>query len=141
MFVDVAQTYTMLMGIILFVNVAVLIVAFASWDTLIGSINTNNDDVNKFQDDLKGRKRVYQIVQSAIVLIEFCCLWFALLFRKKDGNEILSDDGYAEFEKSASRELGMPDPAEWDPQEEDKVMTTSQKHRQSIREKYGLIQD
>lgn len=128
------------MGIIFFVNAAILIVAFASWKTLVGSLDTDNGDVDKFADDLEGHKHIYQIMQSAIVVIEFCCLWFALLFRKKEGKEVLNDEGYAEFEKSASRDYAMPDPGHWDPQQEDEVMTTSQQKRKAMREKYGLIQ-
>ena len=61
------------------------------------------------------------------------------MFRKNDG-DILNDDGYAEFEKSTSQDLTLP--IEYhNEEEEDKVMTTSQKTRERMREKYGITKN
>ena len=120
-------------------GVTILIVSFASYETLIGAVDSNNSDIKEVQDDLKKRKHVFQILQSVIVLIELICVWFALMFRKNDGD--ILNDGYEEFEQSKALSndltLGSQGTSPFHDDDE-KVMTASQKKRQSMREKYGL---
>eukprot|EP00483_Globobulimina_turgida_P012897 UN12921 len=133
-------TYSIFMGMLFFINIAILVVAFADYDTFVGSLDSNNSDMNGIKNDIKKGKRGYQILQCVIVLIEFICVWFSLMMRKHDGD--ILNDGYEEFDESASRDLTLGDdePINYHNEEDDKVLTTSQKKRQALREKYGLDQ-
>lgn len=137
-------TYSIFMGLSFFTNVTILIVSFASYETLIGAVDSKNADIKEVQDDLKKRKHIFEILQCVIVVVEFICVWFALMFRKNDGD--ILNDGYEEFDQSKglSNDLtlgskgdddGTPPPFRDD---EEKVMTASQKKRAALREKYGI---
>ena len=132
-------TYSIFMGILFFTNVTILIVSFASYETLIGAVDSKNSDIKEVQDDLKKRKHVFQILQGVIVLIEFICVWFSLMFRKNNGD--ILNDGYEEFEQSKGLSADLTLSQGTSPpfhDDDEKVMTASQKKRQAMREKYGL---
>ena len=133
-------TYTIFMGILFFTNVTILVISFADYNTFIGAVGSNNSDIKEVQDDLKRGKHVFEILQCVVVLVEFICVWFSLMFRKNEG-EIMNE--YEEFPKDKSNDLtlgsnddqGTPPPFH---HEDEKVMTASQKKRHALREKYGI---
>mmetsp|Transcript_19117 Transcript_19117/g.30303 ORF Transcript_19117/g.30303 Transcript_19117/m.30303 type:complete len:210 (+) Transcript_19117:27-656(+) len=130
-------SYSILMGILFGVNLAILIVAFSSYDTLVGAVDSDNTDIHKFQDDLKRRKDVYIIIQCVVVLIEFVCIWFGLMYRKHDG-EIAMSDGYENFATDQSNDFSLASSKGIGDDEDNKPLTDAQKRRQDMKEKYGI---
>eukprot|EP01084_Bolivina_argentea_P101434 181857_1 len=133
-------TYSIFMGMLFFLNIAILVVAIVDYDTFVNALNSNNSDINEIKNDIRKGKHGYIALQVCIVLIEFVCVWFSLMMRKHDGD--ILNDGYEEFEPSGTDDLalgtGSPINVEYHNEEEDVVLTTSQKKRVAMREKYGL---
>lgn len=128
-------TYSIFMAILFFINVAILILAFVDYDTFVGSLDSDNSDINEFKDNVRRNKNVFYVLQSVIVFIEFICVWFGLMMRKHDGD--ILNDGYEEFSKEKSNDLTLAIDVAAD-NEEDKILTEGQKKRHALREKYGL---
>eukprot|EP00485_Elphidium_margaritaceum_P008899 CAMPEP_0202708500 /NCGR_PEP_ID=MMETSP1385-20130828/20687_1 /ASSEMBLY_ACC=CAM_ASM_000861 /TAXON_ID=933848 /ORGANISM="Elphidium margaritaceum" /LENGTH=181 /DNA_ID=CAMNT_0049367487 /DNA_START=100 /DNA_END=645 /DNA_ORIENTATION=- len=122
-------TYSALMVILFFANIAILILSFTSYDTLIDAVKTENSDVEKVQKELRHRKQIVQILQGVVVFVEFLCIWFSLMYRKHEGDML--QNGYQEFVGISGNDFIVAP-------EEEKVMTDGQMKRQAMREKYGL---
>eukprot|EP01083_Nonionella_stella_P018185 50795_1 len=126
-------TYSVLMGVLFFVNAAILLVSFFKYDALLGSVDSDNVNINKAKDELENRKHLFQIVLGSVVFVEFICIWFSLMMRRHEG--AILDEGYKEFDVDhSSHDLTLGSHHE----SEDQILSASQKNREAIREKYGL---